>query len=127
MLDLFDGWQLVLDAFGRVNVLINGADGNKPDATVKMPDVAFRWVSDLNFMGTILPTQVFGKYMAARGAGNILNISSMNAFRPLTNITACSATKAAVSNFTQWLATYMAVNHHNKQIRVNAVAPAPAA
>lgn len=119
-----------LAAFGRVDVLINGAGGNKPDATVKMPErtffdlpeAAFRWVSDLNFMGTILPTQVFGKYMAGRGAGNILNISSMNAFRPLTNIAAYSAAKAAVSNFTQWLATYMAMNH-SKEIRVNAVAP----
>ncbi|MFW6154121.1 MAG: SDR family oxidoreductase [Planctomycetota bacterium] len=118
-----------LDAFGHVDVLINGAGGNKKDAT-SAPPVAFfdlpadaiRWVFELNCLGTILPSQVFGRYMAERGAGNIINISSMNAFRPLTNIAAYSGAKAAVSNFTQWLAVYMA-QRHSTSIRVNAIAP----
>ncbi|MFP4217091.1 MAG: SDR family NAD(P)-dependent oxidoreductase, partial [Phycisphaerae bacterium] len=86
-----------LDAFGRVDVLINGAGGNKKDATsappmafFDLPADAIRWVFELNCLGTILPSQVFGRYMAERGEGNIINISSMNAFRPLTNIAAYS-------------------------------------
>ena len=77
---------------------------------------------DLNCLGTVIPSQVFGKHFAERGEGNIINISSMNAFRPLTNIAAYSAAKAAISNFTQGLATYMAQRHSTK-IRVNAIAP----
>jgi NAD(P)-dependent dehydrogenase (short-subunit alcohol dehydrogenase family) len=119
-----------IDAFGRVDVLLNAAGGNKPDATCKLPErtffdlpeTAFQWVSNLNFMGTVIPSQVFGKHLADRGEGSILNVSSMNAFRPLTNIAAYSAAKAAVSNFTQWLAVYLALNH-SKKIRVNAIAP----
>ena len=120
--------QQTLGAFGQVDVLINGAGGNKPEATCKLPEKtffdldedAFRWVADLNFLGTVLPSQVFGRYFAERGEGIIVNISSMNAFRPLTNIAAYSAAKAAVSNFTQWLAVYMAQNH-SPRIRVNAI------
>jgi NAD(P)-dependent dehydrogenase (short-subunit alcohol dehydrogenase family) len=107
--------QRVIDEFGRVDILINGAGGNKPDATTSaekpffdLPAEAIRWVFDLNLMGTILPCQVFGKQMVTQKHGVILNISSMNAFRPLTRIAAYSAAKAAVSNFTQWLAVYMA-------------------
>ncbi len=118
-----------VEALGQVDVLINGAGGNKKEATSASPKTFFdlpadaiRWVFDLNCMGTILPSQVFGKYMADRGSGNIVNVSSMNAFRPLTNIAAYSAAKAAISNFTQWLATYMA-QRHGKDIRVNAIAP----
>ena len=114
---------------GRVDVLVNGAGGNKKEATCvppttffDLPADAFRWVFDLNFMGTMLPSQVFGRHMAQRGEGNIINISSMNAFRPLTNIAAYSGAKAAVSNFTQWLAVYMATRH-SPNIRVNAIAP----
>jgi NAD(P)-dependent dehydrogenase (short-subunit alcohol dehydrogenase family) len=114
---------------GAVDVLINGAGGNKKEATCAAPTTFFdlpadaiRWVFDLKCMGTILPSQVFGKYMAQRGSGCIINISSMNAFRPLTNIAAYSAAKAAISNFTQWLAVYMA-QRHNPAIRVNAIAP----
>lgn len=115
--------------FGAVDILINGAGGNHPSATTK-PDLSFfdlpldalRHVGDLNLLGTILPCQVFGRNMAERGDGVILNVSSMNAFRPLTRIPAYSAAKAAVSNFTQWLAVHMAQNYSPK-IRVNAIAP----
>jgi NAD(P)-dependent dehydrogenase (short-subunit alcohol dehydrogenase family) len=114
---------------GTVDILINGAGGNHPSATTK-PDLSFfdlpldalRHVGDLNLLGTILPCQVFGHGMAERGEGVILNISSMNALRPLTRIPAYSAAKAAVSNFTQWLAVHMAQNYSPK-IRVNAIAP----
>jgi NAD(P)-dependent dehydrogenase (short-subunit alcohol dehydrogenase family) len=121
--------QAVLAKFGRVDVLINGAGGNKPQATSNpeqsffdLPADALRWVFDLNLMGTILPSQVFGKLMAEQKNGVILNISSMNAFRPLTRIAAYSAAKAGVSNFTQWLAVHMA-QEYSPEIRVNAIAP----
>ncbi len=117
------------EEFGHIDVLINGAGGNKPEATCAptkkffdLPTDAMRWVFELNCMGTILAAQVFGRSMAERGDGTIINISSMNAFRPLTNIAAYSAAKAAVSNFTQWLAVYLA-RGHSPNIRVNAVAP----
>jgi NAD(P)-dependent dehydrogenase (short-subunit alcohol dehydrogenase family) len=76
----------------------------------------------LNLLGTILPSQIFGKYLAEQKSGVILNVSSMNAFRPLTRIPAYSAAKAAVSNFTQWLAVHMA-QEYSPNIRVNAIAP----
>ncbi len=121
--------QKVMDAFGCVDILINGAGGNKPQATTTpdqsffdLPADALRWVFDLNLMGTILPSQVFGKIMAEQKSGVILNISSMNAFRPLTRIPAYSAAKAGVSNFTQWLAVHLAQNY-SPAIRVNAIAP----
>jgi len=119
----------VVDAFSRVDILINGAGGNKKQATTSaelpffdLPSDAIRWVFDLNFLGTLLPCQVFGKLMAEQGEGCILNVSSMNAFRPLTRIPAYSAAKAAVSNFTQWLAVHMA-QEYSPRIRVNAIAP----
>lgn len=119
----------VLARFGKVDCLINGAGGNQPQATTgpaqkffDLPADALRWVFDLNIIGTIIPSQVFGKIMAERGSGIILNISSMNAFRPLTRIPAYSAAKAGVSNFTQWLAVHMA-HEYSPRIRVNAVAP----
>jgi NAD(P)-dependent dehydrogenase (short-subunit alcohol dehydrogenase family) len=115
--------------FGQIDILINGAGGNKKEATTSpdmsffdLPSEAVRFVFDLNFLGTLLPTQVFGKQMAEKGAGIILNISSMNALRPLTKIPAYSAAKAAVSNFTQWLAVHVCQNY-SKDIRVNAIAP----
>jgi NAD(P)-dependent dehydrogenase (short-subunit alcohol dehydrogenase family) len=119
----------VLDRFGRVDILINGAGGNKKQATTS-PDLSFfdlpadavQWVFSLNFIGTLLPCQVFGKAMAGQDEGVILNTSSMNAFRPLTRIPAYSAAKAAVSNFTQWLAVHMA-QEYSPNIRVNAIAP----
>jgi len=115
--------------FGQVDILINAAGGNQPSATTQ-PDLSFfdlpldalRFVSDLNLLGTMLPCQVFGREMAERGEGVILNVSSMNAFRPLRRIPAYSAAKAAVSNFTQWLAVHMA-QEYSPRIRVNAIAP----
>jgi NAD(P)-dependent dehydrogenase (short-subunit alcohol dehydrogenase family) len=121
--------QDVVAQCGKIDCLINGAGGNKPAATTgpdlkffDLPTDALRWVFDLNILGTMLPCQAFGKVMAEQGHGTILNISSMNSFRPLTRIPAYSGAKAAVSNFTQWLAVHMAQEYSSK-IRVNAVAP----
>ncbi len=121
--------QAVLDAFGRIDCLINSAGGNKPDATTgpdrtffEVPEEALRFVFELNITGTILASQVFGKAMADQGEGIILNFSSMSAYRPLTRILGYSAAKSAVSNFTEWLAVHVAQNYSPK-IRVNAVAP----
>jgi NAD(P)-dependent dehydrogenase (short-subunit alcohol dehydrogenase family) len=121
--------QEVVGRLGGLDCLVNGAGGNKPQATTgselkffDLPADALRWVFELNILGTILPSQAFGKIMAAQGYGTILNISSMNSFRPLTRIPAYSAAKAAVSNFTQWLAVHMA-QEYSPKIRVNAVAP----
>ena len=118
-----------LSRFGRIDILINGAGGNHPEATTSdgrpffsLPEESVRFVLDLNFVGTLLPSQVFGKVMAERGEGVIVNIASMNAFRPLTRIPAYSAAKAAVANFTQWLAVHLSQNVSTR-IRVNAIAP----
>jgi NAD(P)-dependent dehydrogenase (short-subunit alcohol dehydrogenase family) len=115
--------------FGAIDGLINGAGGNMPEATTHpersffdLPPDALRWVFELNLMGTILPSQIVGRHMAGRKQGVILNITSMNAFRPLTRIAAYSAAKAGVSNFTQWLAVHMA-QEYSPNIRVNALAP----
>jgi len=121
--------QSVLDEYGTVDILINGAGGNKKEATTT-PDFAFfdlpadaiQWVFNLNCLGTILPSQVFGRVMAEKREGVILNIASVNAFLPLTRIPAYSGAKAAVANFTQWLAVHMA-QEYSARIRVNAVAP----
>jgi len=119
----------VLAQFGRVDILINGAGGNRPQATTNpeqsffdLPADAIRWVFDLNLIGTILPSQVFCKTMASQQSGVVINLSSMNAFRPLTRIPAYSAAKAGVSNFTQWLAVHLA-QEYSPEIRVNAIAP----
>jgi NAD(P)-dependent dehydrogenase (short-subunit alcohol dehydrogenase family) len=119
----------VIGAFGKVDILVNAAGGNNPKATTSastsffdLPPDAIRFVADLNLLGTIIPSQIVGKHMARRKEGVILNVSSMNALRPLTRIAAYSAAKAAVSNFTQWLAVYMA-QEVSPEIRVNAVAP----
>ena len=127
---------------GPVDILVNGAGGNHPKGTTssektRAADLAaaaadpalktffdldpdgVKFVFDLNILGTLLPTQAFARRMVERGRGTILNISSMNAFRPLTKIPAYSAAKAGVSNFTQWLA----VHFSEAGIRVNAIAP----
>lgn len=121
--------EIIIKEFGTVDGLINGAGGNKPQATTSVDRSFFdilpddmRFVFDLNIVGTVLPSQVFGKIMVERGEGVILNISSMNSFRPLTRIPAYSAAKAGVSNFTQWLAVHMA-QEYSPRIRVNAIAP----
>jgi NAD(P)-dependent dehydrogenase (short-subunit alcohol dehydrogenase family) len=128
----------ILDTFGGIDILVNGAGGNHPKATTSRetldasdlrsgeggsffdlePD-GVQSVFNLNFLGTLLPTQVFARVMAERGRGVVVNISSMNAFRPLTKIPAYSAAKAAVSNFTMWLANHLAPAN----VRVNALAP----
>lgn len=119
----------VVADFGRIDCLVNAAGGNSPDATTgtdksffDLPESALQFVSDLNLMGTIIPSQAIGRLMAQQKAGVILNVSSMNAYRPLTRIPAYSASKAAVSNFTQWLAVHMA-QQYSPGIRVNAIAP----
>ncbi|MFC1620308.1 SDR family oxidoreductase [Candidatus Neomarinimicrobiota bacterium] len=121
--------EVVLKEFGGIDILVNGAGGNHPNATTNpertffdLPADAIRFTSDLNLLGSIIPCQVVGKLMTEQGEGNILNISSMSAFRPLTRVTAYSAAKAAVSNFTQWLAVHMA-QEYSPNIRVNALAP----
>src|SRR5258708_22420045 len=107
--------ELVTENFGPIDILINAAGGNSPQATTSANtsffdlDVhAIDSVLHLNFTGTFKSCEVFGRSMVAQGHGCILNIASMNALRPLTNIPAYSAAKAAVANFTQWLAVHMA-------------------
>ena len=121
----------VLNDFGRIDILINAAGGNLKDATTSkdlsffdLKLTALEKVIGLNlFGGAILPAQVFGKVMAGnKDGGSIINISSMNAIRPLTRIPGYSAAKAAVSNFTQWLAVHFA-QEYNGKLRVNAIAP----
>jgi NAD(P)-dependent dehydrogenase (short-subunit alcohol dehydrogenase family) len=119
----------ILARFGKIDALVNGAGGNNPGATTgpqqsffQLPEEGLKLVADLNLLGTVLPSQIFGRPMAERKEGVILNVTSMNAFRPLTRIPAYSAAKAAVSNFTQWLAVHMA-QEYSPNIRVNAIAP----
>jgi NAD(P)-dependent dehydrogenase (short-subunit alcohol dehydrogenase family) len=121
--------ETVREKFGGVDGLVNAAGGNKPEATTSadlrffdLPADVLRWVLDLNLMGTILPSQVFGKMMTEKGEGVMLNISSMSAIRPLTRVVAYSAAKAGVSSFTQWLAVHVA-QEYSPRIRVNAIAP----
>jgi NAD(P)-dependent dehydrogenase (short-subunit alcohol dehydrogenase family) len=121
--------KTVMAAFGKVDILINGAGGNKAEATTTaersffdIPKEALQWVFNLNFLGTALASQVFGRSMVEHEQGNILNISSMTALRPLTHVMAYGGAKAAVSNFTQWLAVHMA-QEYSPNIRVNALAP----
>jgi len=132
--------QIVEEKLGTPNILVNGAGGNHPKGTTSKPYLlpedlkeqveglttffdldpkGIEFVFNLNFLGTLLPTQVFARAMAESGKGAILNISSMNAFTPLTKIPAYSGAKAAISNFTQWLA----VHFSKVGIRVNAIAP----
>jgi NAD(P)-dependent dehydrogenase (short-subunit alcohol dehydrogenase family) len=126
---LLQAEEVIRSELGTVDALINAAGGNRPTATTSpdlsffdLPDDALRGVFDLNLLGTIIPSQVFGRGMAERGEGTILNISSMSAFRPLTRVLGYSAAKAGISNFTQWLAVHLA-QEYSPRIRVNAIAP----
>ncbi|MCM8764728.1 MAG: SDR family oxidoreductase [Candidatus Omnitrophica bacterium] len=123
--------EKVIEKYGTIDILVNCAGGNLKEATTSseltffdLPLAGLEKVVALNlFGGAILPSQVFGKEMVKnREGGSIINISSMNAFRPLTKIPGYSAAKAAVSNFTQWLAVHFAMEY-NKLLRVNAIAP----
>lgn len=126
----------ILSFVDAIDFLINGAGGNSPKATTQAEEIVpgndeglsnffdlemdgFDHVFNLNFKGTILPTMVFGQDLIDQGAGGVLNISSMNAFRPLTKIPAYSAAKSSINNFTQWLAVHFA----KTGVRVNAIAP----
>ena len=130
--------EVIKNTFGPVDILINGAGGNDPKATTSdeyfnpvaletegakhffnMDLDGFNYVFGLNFTGSLIPSQVFGKDMVGRSGCSILNISSMSAFNPLTKIPAYSAAKAAINNFTQWMAVHFA----KEGIRVNALAP----
>lgn len=135
---LIEAKKVINEKLGKIDILINGAGGNNPKGTTDKeyyedgdidkeglksffnldPD-GIRFVFDLNFLGTLLPTQVFAEDMARNKCGTILNVSSMNAFCPLTKIPAYSGAKASISNFTQWLAVHFA----KTGIRVNAIAP----
>jgi len=119
----------VIKKYGKIDILVNGAGGNKPQATVtKDQDFfhldldAFKWVFDLNVTGAVLTTMVFGELMAKQGYGNVINIASMSSYHPLTNTVAYCGAKAAVANFTEWMATHFNQNYSNN-IRVNAIAP----
>jgi NAD(P)-dependent dehydrogenase (short-subunit alcohol dehydrogenase family) len=132
---LLEAKDAVNAAYGSIDILINGAGGNNPKATTAdevydsknpaspdffgLSEEGFRFVFDLNLTGVFLTTQVFAPDMLGKKSCSILNISSMNAYRPLTKIPAYSAAKAGVSNFTEWMATYFA----KSDIRVNAIAP----
>src|SRR5258706_1385256 len=119
----------IIERFGTIDILVNGAGGNMPGAVVapdksfldlKMDD--FQKVMELNLTGTVLPSQIFGDIIVKNKRGVIVNISSLSAFIPLTRVVGYSAAKAAVSNFTQWLAVEMA-KKYGEGIRVNAIAP----
>jgi NAD(P)-dependent dehydrogenase (short-subunit alcohol dehydrogenase family) len=134
---LIEAKKIINDKFGPVDILINGAGGNSPAGTTKVEKMSgtddenqndtffglviegFDKVFDINFKGTIIPTMVFATDMVRKKSGTIINISSMNSYRPLTKIAAYSAAKAAINNFTQWLA----VHFSKTGVRVNAIAP----
>lgn len=133
---LVEAKKEINEKFGKIDILVNGAGGNNPTATTQNEFITnnnindlsksffglemegFRKIFDLNFLGTVLPSMVFGEDMLQRG-GSIVNISSMNSYRPLTKIPAYSAAKASVNNFTEWLAVHFA----KVNVRVNGIAP----
>lgn len=121
--------QQVLDRWGGIHVLVNAAGGNIPAATIvgertifDLEQSALEQVMNLNFTGTVLPSQVFGEAMVEGGSGSIINISSMAASKVLTRVMGYSAAKAAVDNFTAWLSTELALKY-GAALRVNAIAP----
>jgi len=127
--DLLAAREVVLKEFGTIDILVNAAGGNLPGAII-MPEQSFfdlkmdefEKVVDLNLTGTVLPSKVFGEEMAKRKKGVIINIASMASLRPITRVVGYSASKAAVDNFTHWLAIEMA-KKFGEGIRVNAIAP----
>jgi len=121
--------EKVISKWEKIDVLLNAAGGNMPGATIAENQTIFdlkidefKKVSDLNLNGTLIPSLVFGKVMADTGAGVIINYSSMAAFRPITRVVGYSASKAAVTNLTQWMAIEFALKFGDK-LRVNAIAP----
>ena len=121
--------DIIKAEFRKVHGLINAAGGNMPAATTgpertffDLPEETLKQVVDLNLVGSIFPSQIFGRMMVDQGEGIIINVSSMSAYRPLTRVVGYSAAKAAVTNFTQWLAVHMA-QEYSPRIRVNAIAP----
>ncbi|WP_153721370.1 SDR family oxidoreductase [Sporosarcina cascadiensis] len=131
---LLDARTQILDKFGAIHVLINGAGGNHPDAITfdeyfienskgntffDLDETGFKQVFDTNFLGTFLATQVFAEELLKVDQSSILNISSMSGYSPLTKVPAYSAAKSSINNFTQWLAVYFA----GTSIRVNSIAP----
>jgi NAD(P)-dependent dehydrogenase (short-subunit alcohol dehydrogenase family) len=126
---LIEGREKILSTFGRIDILVNAAGGNLPGAIIT-PDQnifdlkieEFQKVVDLNLKGTVLPVKIFCEPMANQRSGVVVNIASMASFRPITRVVGYSAAKAAVNNFTQWLAVEMA-KKFGEGIRVNAIAP----
>ena len=121
--------EVIIGRYGKIDALINGAGGNMPGATIgpkntifdlKMDD--FRKVVDLNLMGTVVPTVIFAEYMVKEKKGNIINISSASALRPLSRVAGYGAAKAAVTNFTQYMAGELAIKF-GENFRVNALCP----
>lgn len=121
--------EQIKSSYGAIDILVNGAGGNQVNATTSpersffdLDEQAIEDTMRLNFRGTLLPCQIFGRTMAERGQGCIVNISSMAAIRPMTRVVAYAAAKAAIVNFNQWLAVLMA-REYSPKIRVNAIAP----
>jgi NAD(P)-dependent dehydrogenase (short-subunit alcohol dehydrogenase family) len=119
----------IISQWGKVDILLNAAGGNMPGATIAEDQTIFdlniddfKKVSDLNLTGTLIPSLVFGKVMADKGSGVIINYSSMAALKPITRVVGYSASKAAVTNFTEWMAIELAFKFGDK-LRVNAIAP----
>ena len=126
---LVEAKKKMLDQFGKIDGLVNGAGGNMPDGVLQPEDNIFQMnmdgmkkVLDLNVWGTLLPTQIFGEAMAANGSGSIVNISSMNSKRAITKVLGYNMGKAAVDCYTQWFAVELA-NRYGDKIRMNALAP----
>ncbi len=127
--NLIDIKDKILKKFGQLDILVNAAGGNMKGATIGLNQTIFdlhlddfRKVTDLNFVGTVLPTLIFGKEMSEKKSGSIINISSMATFRSITRVVGYSAAKSAVDNFTKWMAVELALKF-GSGIRVNAIAP----
>jgi len=126
---LSDAHSSIIDAFGRIDILINAAGGNMPAATIgieqtifDLPIDEFKKVTDLNLNGTVLPSLIFGKTMASQKCGSIINISSMASIKVISRVVGYAAAKAGMDNFTRWMAVEMALKFGDG-IRVNAIAP----